>query len=70
MKDSDTGTEPRRSPEEEALLSRAKALLMDRRGMTEGQAHRFLQKKSMDSGARLAETARQLLKEYSTGKDA
>lgn len=48
---------PRRSPEDAAILARAKAVLMDRHGMTEEQAHRFLQKKSMDSGSRLVQTA-------------
>lgn len=51
----------RRSPEERELVERAKALLMDRHGMTEDQAHRFLQKQSMDNGARLTDTARLVL---------
>ncbi len=54
---------PRRCPEEEALLSRAKAALMDRRGMTEEQAHRFLQKRSMDGGVKMTDTAKQVLEE-------
>lgn len=54
-------TRPRHSKEEEALLQKAKALLMDRNGMTEEQAHRFLQKKSMDSGAKLLQTAQMIL---------
>ncbi len=53
----------RRCPEDEALLSRAKQLLMDRRGMTEEQAHRFLQKQSMDSGMKMVDMARQMLDE-------
>lgn len=52
---------PRRTEEEQAVILRAKELLMDRHGMTEEQAHRFLQKKSMDSGAKLAQTARLVL---------
>lgn len=36
---------------------RAKALLMEKKGMTEAQAHRYIQKCSMDSGCNLAETA-------------
>lgn len=52
---------PRRSGEEKVLIEKAKALLMDRNGMTEEQAHRFLQKKSMDSGARLLQTAQMVL---------
>ena len=51
---------PQRSQEELALIGRAKAVLMDG-GMTEEQAHRYLQKKSMDSGARLTQTAQQVL---------
>ena len=50
-----------RSEEENQLVAQAKALLMDRHGMTEAQAHRFLQKESMDHGSKLAETARIVL---------
>ena len=53
----------RRSQAERELVERAKTLLMARDGMTEEQAHRFLQKRSMDSGARLADTARLVLEE-------
>ena len=59
-----------RTPEERELLERAKSALMDRRGITEDQAHRFLQKRSMDLGARLADTAQQVLEELQPGKDA
>ena len=52
---------PQRSQEEEELIQSAKELLMDRNGMTEEQAHRFLQKKSMDSGVKMAQTARLVL---------
>ena len=52
---------PRRSPEEQAVIDQAKQLLMDRSGMTEGQAHRFLQKSSMDRGVSLLQTARLVL---------
>lgn len=52
---------PRRSEEESDLVGQAKALLMDRHGMTEEQAHRFLQKQSMDTGARMAQTAKVVL---------
>ena len=54
---------PRRTQEEKALIDQAKAVLMDRHGMTEEQAHRFLQKQSMDSGAKLLDTARLVLGE-------
>lgn len=52
---------PGHSEEEKVILDRAKALLVDRNGMTEEQAHRFLQKKSMDSGAKLLQTAQMVL---------
>ena len=48
-------------PEEQAVIDDAKRLLMNRNGMTEEQAHRFLQKKSMDSGAKLIQTAQLVL---------
>lgn len=54
---------PRRSEEDQELILRAKQLLMDRNGLTENQAHRFLQKKSMDSGVNLVQTARLVLGE-------
>lgn len=60
----------RRCPEEEALLSRAKGLLMERRGMTEEQAHRFLQKRSMDGGVKMADTAKQVIEEIKLGNGA
>ena len=51
----------KRGDEEQRLITRAKAVLMDRHGMTEEQAHRFLQKQSMDNGAKLTDTARLVL---------
>ena len=56
---------PRRRPErperERELLERAKELLMTRDGLTEAQAHRWLQKRSMARGVRMIETAQSLL---------
>ena len=52
---------PRRTEEEISLIRQAKEVLMDRHGMTEEQAHRFLQKQSMDSGAKLTDTAQLVL---------
>lgn len=49
--------------EEERLIRRAKALLMTRRGMSEAEAHRFLQKRSMTLGLGLPEVARLTLEE-------
>lgn len=54
---------PRRNEEEREIILRAKHLLMERNGLTEDQAHRLLQKKSMDSGVKLIQTARLVLGE-------
>ncbi len=50
-----------RSREEEALLTSAKELLMAHNHFTEPEAHRALQKYSMDSGINLAEAAERVL---------
>ena len=50
-----------RSAEEEVSIKEAKELLMDRNHMTEEEAHRYLQKCSMDSGTNLVETALMVL---------
>ena len=39
----------------------AKKVLITQRNMTEPEAHRYLQKMSMDAGRSLAETARMVL---------
>lgn len=54
---------PRRNQEEEWLIREAKALLMERNQMTEEQAHRWMQKQSMDTGAKLVQTARVILED-------
>lgn len=50
-----------RKPGEEALIREAKELLMVRNHMTEEEAHRYLQKCSMDSGNNLVETCQMVL---------
>lgn len=50
-----------RSPEEKAVIEQAKALLMERNKMDEEQAHRYLQKSSMESGTNILETAQMIL---------
>ncbi|MGN0401874.1 MAG: ANTAR domain-containing response regulator [Acetatifactor sp.] len=50
-----------RNAEEERAIQEAKALLMERNHMTEEEAHRYLQKCSMDSGTNMAETALMVL---------
>lgn len=50
-----------RSPEEQKVIDTAKELLMQRNRMTEVEAHKYLQKCSMDSGNNLIETAQMVL---------
>lgn len=50
-----------RSTEETALLKEAKELLMNRNHMSEEEAHRYIQKCSMDSGTNMVETAQMVL---------
>lgn len=50
-----------RSEEEKAVIRQAKELLMGRNQMTEEEAHRYLQKNSMDSGTNMVETAQMVL---------
>lgn len=50
-----------RSAGEQGVINRAKILLMSSNGFTEDEAHRYLQKQSMDSGTNLVETAYMVL---------
>lgn len=43
--------------EEKQIIQKAKDLLMGRNNLTEAQAHRFIQKKSMDNGKKMVETS-------------
>lgn len=54
----------RRNEDELQLIQKAKTLLMEVNRMSEAEAHRFLQKRSMDTGAKLTETARVILDSY------
>ncbi|MCI9594080.1 MAG: ANTAR domain-containing protein [Lachnospiraceae bacterium] len=55
-------SQPRqRSEEEMQVIQKAKRLLMERNNMTEAQAHRYIQKCSMDSGNDMVETAHMVL---------
>ncbi|BAK97957.1 hypothetical protein OBV_07590 [Oscillibacter valericigenes Sjm18-20] len=58
---------PPRQEEEQRLIRRAKELMMDINRMTEAEAHRFLQKQSMDTGLKLTETARIIVDSYTRG---
>ncbi len=50
-----------RSPEEQQAVEAAKKILMERNGMTEQEAHRYIQKCSMDSGTDMVQTAQMLI---------
>lgn len=50
-----------RSKEEQEVIRNAKSLLMERNHMTESEAHRYLQKCSMENGTNLVETAEMVL---------
>lgn len=50
-----------RSEEENKILWEAKEILMERNRMSEEEAHRYIQKCSMDSGTSLTETARMVI---------
>ena len=50
-----------RSEEDRKVIERAKELLMDRHSMTEPEAHKYLQKCSMDSGTSMLETAEMVI---------
>lgn len=52
---------PARPPEEQRVIDEAKAALMRRNQMTESEAHKYLQKTSMDNGRTLIETAGMVL---------
>ncbi|MGN0157699.1 MAG: ANTAR domain-containing response regulator [Brotaphodocola sp.] len=51
----------KRSEEDRELLNQAKRILMERNHMTEDEAHRYIQKCSMDSGTNMIETAQMVI---------
>lgn len=50
-----------RSDKDRATIQKAKMVLMDRNNMSEEEAHRYIQKTSMDSGTNMVETAEMIL---------
>ncbi|WP_029501930.1 ANTAR domain-containing response regulator [Lachnoclostridium phytofermentans] len=50
-----------RTTAQREIITRAKTLLMERNKMTEEEAHRYIQKTSMDSGTNMVETAEMIL---------
>ncbi|PTL29254.1 antitermination regulator [Lachnospiraceae bacterium oral taxon 096] len=53
-----------RSEKDEEILNQAKLLLMERNGMSEEQAHHYLQKSSMENGCNLIEVAQMVISLY------
>ena len=54
----------RRGEDEQRVIRRAKELLMDVNRRSEQEAHRFLRKRSMDEGVKMAEIARRIIDSY------
>ncbi|MCR5002333.1 MAG: ANTAR domain-containing protein [Lachnospiraceae bacterium] len=50
-----------RNPEDLKYIQTAKELLIKNKGMTEPEAHRYIQKTGMDTGTSLVETARMII---------
>ncbi|MCM1106479.1 MAG: ANTAR domain-containing protein [Blautia sp.] len=57
----------KRSKEEQALIGRAKSLLMERNGLTEAEAHSYIQRRSMESGTGLVEVSQMILSLWGDG---
>lgn len=51
----------RKDESDEKIILKAKCLLIDMYSMTEEQAHRYMQKKSMDTGRKMVDIARIIL---------
>ena len=50
-----------RSEGEQQIINEAKIILMERNSLSEEEAHRYIQKCSMDSGTNMIETAQMVL---------
>lgn len=51
----------KRTESDKKVITAAKELLMERNNMTENEAHRYIQKISMDSATNMAETAQMII---------
>ncbi len=52
---------PKRSAEDQAVISEAKQVLIEKNGMTEDQAYRFIQKRSMETSTPMPEISKMIL---------
>ena len=50
-----------RSEEEKQIIEKAKIILMNRNGLTEEEAHHYIQKKSMDNGTGLVDVSHMII---------
>ncbi len=64
----DTADKLRSDLDRRAMADRAKVVLMNHTAMSEAEAWRWLQKRSMDTGKSLREVALQVLDQYKTDK--
>lgn len=55
------GSSKHRSQEDQQIIRKAKELLMARNSFTEEEAHKYIQKRSMDNGTGLVEVAQMIL---------
>lgn len=61
MKRKDRQKPKERNVAQKAIIDEAKKVLMKNKNMTEEEAHRYIQKNSMDSGTNMVETAQMVL---------
>lgn len=61
VKKSGEDKRPGRSDSDKQTIARAKKLLMEQNNMTEDQAHRFIQRVSMNNGSKMVDTAAAIL---------
>lgn len=54
-------TSKKRTKEQKEVILKAKVILMERNHLSEEEAHRYIQKTSMDSGTNMVETAEMIL---------
>lgn len=52
---------PKRNDEDKKLIDKAKQVLMERNGMSEPEAYRYIQKNSMDYGRSMVESAQMIM---------
>lgn len=55
---------PKRNVESQKIVDQAKHMLMERNGLTEEEAFRYIQKNSMDFGRKMVESAEMILSLY------